>query len=138
MKHSLFFVIFCLLLTPVAAHSDDTNAAKIASIQQARIQMLEKQVADLQNQLSTLSSKLAKDYTTTEKQQSTFVSKSDFTSTLADATGIACDGSTCAINRFLRISPPGLGRNIHIPESWGGHQPYVYCDANGCYALLKW
>jgi uncharacterized protein YlxW (UPF0749 family) len=147
MKRSLIFLVFCLFLTPVAAYSVD-NPAILSNVQQAQIQKLEQQVAALQKQLNDLSSKLKAEYSTTKEVnslssnltqiQNTYVSKSAFASILAENTGISCDGRVCSIKRFLRLSPPGLGRDLHIPESWGSNQPYVYCDATNCYALLRW
>lgn len=147
MKKLLAFFVVHLLLAPVAAHSADHNATKMMATQQAQILQLQKTIQDLQKQVNGLTNTLKSQYTTTEDlqknyipstQKSTLVSKGDFASVLANATGISCNDTSCDINRYLKVVPPGLGRSIHIPESWGSHQPYVYCDSTNCYALLKW
>ncbi len=147
MRKFLLFLLTNSLLFPVAAHAADPNPTKVMAVQQAQIQQLQKTIQDLQNQVNGLTNTLKTQYTTTDtlqktyipaSKQSTLVSKSEFASVLSSTAGISCNDTICDINRYLKVIPPGLGRSIHIPESWGGHNPYVYCDAVGCYALLKW
>lgn len=147
MRKFLFFLLAHILLCPVAARAADQASNKMMAVQQAQIQKLQKTIQDLQNQVNGLTNTLKTQYTTTDtlqknyipsSQQSSLVSKSEFASVLSNTTGISCNGTACDINRYLRVVPPGLGRSIHIPESWGANNPYVYCDSANCYALLKW